>query len=299
MNLLATGAWNDAKENTERLEAMGHSVVFMQQEKDAIPCQYDWIEGVVCNGLFLHHSIDKFKNLRYVQLTSAGYDKVSMDYIQKHSIEIYNARGVYSIPMAEFAIAGILLLYKQLLFFNDNQRKHNWEKHRGLLELYCKTVCIVGCGNVGTECAKRLKAFGCRIIGVDVFPYESCYYEKIEGIDALDTCLMQSDVVILTLPLNEQTKGLINEQRFANMKRGSILVNISRGAVVASDALVDALKFNLGGAVLDVFNMEPLSENSLLWDLENVIITPHNSFMGEKNGERLTSLIIENLKGAV
>lgn len=101
-----------------------------------------------------------------------------MQYVKKHNIEIHNARGVYSIPMAEFAIFGVLELYKQGKFFQQNQAEKRWEKQRNLSELFGKQVCIAGCGNVGTECAKRFSAFGCRITGVDLYPREDENYEK-------------------------------------------------------------------------------------------------------------------------
>ena len=170
MKLLITGAWNCTNDQLNQIESMGHSVLFMQNEKDVLPCAYEEVEGVVCNGLFLSHPIEKFSNLRFIQLTSAGFDRVPMEYVKTHGIEIHNARGVYSIPMAEFALCGVLQLYKQSRFFLENQKQGRWEKHRGILELYGKTVCIVGCGNVGTECAKRFQAFGCNVLGVDLFP---------------------------------------------------------------------------------------------------------------------------------
>ena len=114
MNLLITGAWTGAKDYIEQIENEGHAVVFLQYEKDDLPCAYEWVEGVICNGLFLTHSIEKFVNLKYIQLTSAGFDRVPMEYVAEHNIEIHNARGVYSIPMAEFAVAGVLQLYKKL-----------------------------------------------------------------------------------------------------------------------------------------------------------------------------------------
>lgn len=296
MNLLVTGALNNAKDIIEELKQMGHSVVFMQQEKDAMPCDYGWVEGVICNGLFLSHPIEQFHNLKYIQLTSAGFDRVPMEYVKAHGIQIYNARGVYSIPMAEFAVAGVMQLYKQTAFFWNNHQKHIWEKHRGLLELYGKTVCIVGCGSVGTECAKRFKAFGCRILGVDLFPREDEYYEKMIGLNQLDAVLEQADIVVLTLPLAEETYHLMNHKRLNKMKDGAVLVNIARGAVIDAEALIKEMD-RLGGAVLDVFEEEPLKKNSPLWKLEKVIVTPHNSFVGEGNGERLAKVIVNNLKG--
>lgn len=296
MNLLVTGAWNCSQEQLNSIRSLGHHVIFQQMESDPLCCPYEDVEGVICNGLFLHHPIEKFTNLKYIQLTSAGYDRVPMEYVKSHNIEIHNAKGVYSIPMAEFAICGVLQLYKQSRFFLKNQKQHKWEKHRGLMELFGKTVCIVGCGSVGTECAKRFSAFGCDVIGVDLFPYQSEYYAKMLPLDKLDEILSESDIVVLTLPLTEQTKHLMNAERFSVMKSGNILVNIARGAAVDTDALVEALKERLGGAVLDVFEEEPLEEDSPLWNVENVIITSHNSFIGDGNKTRLFVVILKNLR---
>lgn len=294
MNLLVTGAWADAKAHISELEAIGHTVCFLQFEKDKLPCEYDWIEGVICNGLFLSHPIERFTNLRYIQLTSAGFDRVDMDYVKAHGIEIYNARSVYSIPMAEFALCGVLQLYKQAEFFRENQKRHLWEKHRGLLELTGKKVLIVGCGSVGNECAKRFAAFGCEVIGVDLYPREDSLYSDMFPLGELDNALGKADIIILTLPLTEQTKHLINDNRLGLLKSSAVLVNIARGAIIDTEALISHID-NLGGAVLDVFEEEPLSEESPLWDKENVILTPHNSFVSEGNGERLSAVILKNL----
>ena len=294
MNLLVTGAWSDGKNCIAELETMGHTVTFMQYEKDELPCSYEWVEGVICNGLFLTHPIEQFTNLRYIQLTSAGFDRVDMDYVKVHGIEIHNARGVYSIPMAEFALCGVLQLYKQAAFFRENQRKHLWEKHRGLLELAGKKVLIVGCGSVGNECAKRFKAFDCSITGVDLYPREDSLYSEILPLDKLDNVLKQADIVVLTLPLTEQTKYLIDNRKLSLMKDGATLVNIARGAIVNTDALLNHID-RFTGAVLDVFEEEPLNENSPLWDKPNIILTPHNSFVGEGNGGRIDKLILKEL----
>lgn len=293
MNLLVTGAWQQAADYIEQLRKE-HEVVFMQWENKDLPCEYEWVEGIIGNGIFLSHQIDKFKNLRYIQLTSAGYDRVPLDYIKEHHIEIHNARGVYSIPMAEFAITGVLQLYKQMRFFQENQKAHRWIKRRDLLELNEKTVCIVGCGSVGTECAKRFSSFGCYVVGIDLYPKENKYYEKMLSLNALDDVLTQADIVVLTVPLTEETHYLMNNSRLKKLQEGAILVNIARGAVVDIEVLTVYLD-KLGGVVLDVFEEEPLSEESELWNRENVIVTPHNSFVGEKNQKRLQKIIMENL----
>lgn len=297
MNILLTGAWQDAKQNIEIIEGMGHNVIFMQFEKDELPCEYSWVEGAICNGLFLSHSIEKFTNLKYIQLTSAGYDRVPLDYIKKHNIDIYNACGVYSIPMAEYAVASVLQLYKNFTFFHDNQKNKLWKKDRSLQELYGRTVCIIGCGSVGTECAKRFKAFGCKVIGVDISLKIDDAFDKKVHLEYLDTMLAQANIVILTLPLTKETYHMFNKKRFLFLKSDVVFVNISRGAIVDTQALVEFFSDNelQARAILDVFDDEPLSQSSALWEMKNIFITPHNSFIGNANDERLSDLILSNL----
>lgn len=295
MNLLITGAWEQAKLYIPKLEKMGHHVCFLQFEKDPLPCPYEWVEGIIGNGIFLSHSIEKFTNLKYIQLTSAGFDRVPMDYVNAHRIEIHNAKGVYSIPMAEFALAGVLEIYKKMRFFHENQKKHNWEKHRGLLELFGKTVVIVGCGDVGIECAKRFRAFGCTVIGVNRTVRKNEVFDRIVPLSDIETVLPEADLVVLTVALTEETRHLMNAKRLKLLKASTVIVNIARGGVIDTNALIDCLP-NLGGAVLDVFEEEPLTTDSPLWDMENVLITPHNSFVGDGNHNRLRKLILEKIE---
>lgn len=294
MNLLVTGAWDHARQYFDELKGAGHSIEFLQSEKEALPCAYDWVEGVVCNGLFLWHPMERFVNLRYIQLTSAGLDRVPVEDIQERKIEIHNARGVYSIPMAEFAVGGVLQLYKQASFFYENQKRHRWEKHRGLLELNGKRVCIAGCGSVGTECAKRFRAFGCEVTGADRFPREEENFHQIVGLEEIDRVLLETDILVLALPLAHETRHFMDERRFSFLKDGAVFVNVARGGLVDTQAMVSALG-RLRGAVLDVFEQEPLNDDSPLWNMEHVLISPHNSFIGDCNGRRLDTLIMERL----
>ena len=296
MKILVTGAWQCTEEQLNNIRDMGHEVVFMQNEKDPCPVEYEWIEGVICNGLFLHHDMKKFTNLRYIQLTSAGFDRVDVDYINAHNIALYNARGVYSVPMAEYALCGVLQLLKNTRLFGENQKEHLWAKNREIVELCGKSVCIVGCGNVGTECAKRFKAFGCSVVGVDLFPRQDENYSAIYPLQNLKNAMSDALITVLTLPLTDESYHIINDDVLSSLPRGAIIVNIARGGVIDTNALVGALSNgSLGGAVLDVFEDEPLNEDSPLWDMNNVIVTPHNSFVGDGNGQRLADVIMENL----
>lgn len=296
MKLLVTGAWNCTDEQLNSIVSLDHEVTFMQNEKDDCPVPYESIEGVICNGLFLHHPIEKFTSLKYIQLTSAGYDRVNMDYIESNNIEIHNARGVYSIPMAEYALWGALQFAKRGRHFTENQKNHKWIKIRDSFEIYGKSVCIIGCGNVGTECAKRFGAMGCKVYGVDIAFFESAYYSSISPLSEIKCSVKNADFIVLTLPLTKESRYLINEEILSAMKRDAVIINISRGAVVNTEHLIKALsEKTIGGAVLDVFEEEPLSEDSPLWDMENLIVTPHNSFVGDGNGDRLYKVIMENL----
>lgn len=296
MNLLITGAWKEAKNHIHQLEEDGHYVKFLQFEKDELPCTYEWVEGVICNGLFLSHRIEYFVNLKYIQLTSVGFDRVPMKYIGEHRIEIHNARGVFSVPMAEFALTGVLQIYKQSRYFYNNSRRKVWEKHRGLIELAEKKVCIVGCGSVGNECAKRFRAFGCDVTGIDIDTdlRTNENYNRMLDLESLEEVLPVCDNLVLTLPLTNETNHLMNAQRLNLMKQGAVLVNLSRGAIIDTGALIQVMP-RLGGAVLDVFEEEPLGTDSPLWDMEQVIITPHNSFVGDGNDKRLAEVIFHNL----
>lgn len=296
MKLLITGAWDCTDRDRADLEALGYSIVFLQNERDELPCDPNEIDAVICNGLFLCHPIGEFGKLKLIQLTSAGLDRVPLDYIEAHGIRLYNAAGVYSIPLAEFALSGVLDLYKQKVAFRKSQAAHRWEKRRDLLELFGKRVLIVGCGGVGRACAERFSAFGCKVSGVDVASIDSPLFDRVFPIGEIGNVLPEYDVIVLSLPLTSETERLFDGRLFSRMKDGAVFVNLARGGLVDVPALLAHLG-RFRGAVLDVFPTEPLDPSSPLWDEEKVIVTPHNSFVSDGNAERLRRLIHQNLKG--
>lgn len=293
MNVLVTGAFQLNSGEREQLEAAGHKV-FTHPDERALVEHPERYEAVVCNGLFLYNPIERFTNLRLIQLTSAGLDRVPLDYIRAHGIELHNATGVYSVPMAEFAVCGILQMYKQSRFFAENQTQHKWEKHRGLLELSDKRVCILGCGDVGHEIAKRLKAFACRIIGVNRTVRALPDFDEVLPLDKLPDAAAVCDILICCIALTPETRGIVSKEVFDRLPTDAIFVNVARGALADETALTVWLQ-NGGHAVLDVFEEEPLPETRPLWDMENVILTPHNSFVGDGNRARLWETIKEGL----
>ena len=295
MNVLVTGAFQLNSEELAALESAGHKVFTRPDERAPVE-QPERYEAVVCNGLFLYNPIERFTNLRLIQLTSAGLDRVPLDYIHAHGIELHNAAGVYSVPMAEFAVCGILQLYKQSRFFAANQAQHKWEKHRGLLELSGKRACILGCGDVGREIAKRLKAFGCLVTGVNRTVRVLPDFDEVLPLDKLAETAAACDILVCCIALTPETRGIVSKEVFDRLPADAIFVNVARGALADGAALTAWLQ-NGGRAVLDVFEEEPLPESSPLWDMENVILTPHNSFVGDGSRVRLWETISKSLVG--
>lgn len=297
MKLLMAGAFNCTDNQKKNIEDLGFEILFHKMENEPLTDDMYEAEAIICNGLFLYNNVEKFSNLKFVQLTSAGLDRVPVEKFRERGIVLKNARGVYSIPMAEFAVSGVLALYKNIGTFIDNQKNHSWIKDRNIRELSGDTVLIVGCGSVGTECAKRFKAFGMNVLGADIVNPDNEIYDEYFSMECVNSALSKSDVIVLTLPLTEETKNLFDNERFSYVKNGAILVNIARGAVVNENDLIENLKNGkLGGAVLDVFTAEPLNEKSELWDMKNVIVTPHNSFVSQKNQNRLFNVVYNNIE---
>ena len=297
MRILLTGAFQYNEEQLQMIKELGVEVFFLQHEKDSLPLQASEIDAVVCNGLFLYHELEVFSSLKYIQLTSAGFDRVPLDEIKKRNIIINNARGVYSIPMAEWALARILERYKHLTTFNENQEHSVWEKNRNLREINGTSAAIVGAGNIGQEVAKRLSAFDAHITGYDVFLGDRQYFDEVHHVDALRSEIQCYDIVVLTAPLTDETKHMISGNILDSMKKDAILVNIARGGLVDTSDMINVLRKRKDiYAALDVFEEEPLPNSSPLWQMDNVVVSPHNSFASNGNNERIFSVIFNNLK---
>lgn len=295
--ILLTGAFPYTPEHIKQIESLGVKTVFMQNEAEQLPAGASDAQMVVCNGLFLNHSIDCFTNLKCIQLTRAGLDRVPLDAIKEKGIRLYNARGVYSIPMAEWAVLRTLDFYKASGEFAEKQKSHSWGKRRDLQEINSKTVGIIGAGNVGNEVAKRFQAFGAACIGYDVFLSESSYFEKIVPIEKFAEQVAGLDIIVLTAPHTPETHHLIDRTILMKLRSGAVLINIARGGLVNEKDLVSVLKERSDIYVsLDVFESEPLVSDSPLWDFENVSMSPHNSFVSTQNNVRLFNLIINNIK---
>ncbi len=300
MNLLLTGCFDYSKHQLQSLEALGYNLHYIQYEKDDLPIDPATIDAIVCNGLFLHHDLAQFSNLGFIQLTSAGYDRVPVNSIDERCIQLHNARGVYSIPMAEWALFRVLEHYKDARGFNKQQESKQWLKHRNLREVDGTKVAIIGAGNVGQEVGKRFQAMGAYTTGFDIHTSETIGFDDMELTEIFPEKVHNFDIIILTAPLLPSTKGMINERILTRMKDNSIIVNIARGGLIDETALINILSARKNiFAALDVFEEEPLNIDSRLWDMENVAISPHNSFVGNGNNERMFKIIFSNLKSFI
>ena len=259
----------------------------------------DEVEGIICNFFFLHNPLSSLPSLRYIQLTSAGLDRVPAGEIREKGITLHNAGDIYALPMAEWTMCRILELYKHTDWFYERQKAHVWEKCRQVQELGGKTAAIIGYGNFGRTLAKRLRAFDTQIIAVDVRildPAKEEYVDRYYPFTRVYEAVAEADVVILALPLLPETVHFAGDAFFAAMKDGSILVNAARGALIDEESLIRNLREGkIRGAALDVFEKEPLPEDHPLWKAEHVLLSPHNAFVGEGNAERLYRLVMKNL----
>ncbi len=276
---------------------LGYDVYFMQQESGELPIPVSLIDATVCNGLFLSYEIDEFTNLKFIQLTSAGFDRVPIDKIKERGIALNNAQGVYSVPMAEWALYRVLERYKQGWFFKQEQSAARWTKHRGLWEVTGRKVAIVGAGNVGQEVAKRFNILGAEITGFDIHTNETQCFDHMALTDTLKNRINDFDIIILTAPLLPSTEKIISREVMMSMKENAMLVNIARGGLIDEQAMCEVLSLRKDVFVaLDVFELEPLSSNSPLWLMENVAVSPHNSFVSDGNNARMFDVIYDNLK---
>lgn len=219
-----------------------------------------------------------YSNLKLFQSTSAGVEKLLRDNIPENII-VTNTTGAFGDVISEYVIGGILSLYRGLFGYRDNQVKHIWQQKMAReLTLKGKQALILGCGDLGSKTAQKLKAFGVKTLGIRKTPSPVEGIDEVYGVSDLNKIIPESDLVICCLPNTPLTDGLVGKEQFALMKQDAMFVNVGRGNVVDTDALIETLKSGkLFGAVLDVFDIEPLPEKSPLWDMENVLITPHIS----------------------
>jgi phosphoglycerate dehydrogenase-like enzyme len=232
--------------------------------------------------------------LRWIQLTSAGIDHLFPARESLRDVVVTNTRGIHADIMADYAFAAILMCQWDFPRLIRQQEAKRWIP-RDTAPLAGKTLGIVGVGAIGSEIARRAQGFHMNVVGVKRNPLPMAEVNQIFGPDHLHKMLSASDFVVILAPATPETYRMIGESELRAMKRTAYLVNIARGTVVVESALVRALQENwIAGAVLDVFEKEPLPDDSPLWTLENVLVTPHLSGNLQDYANRVMAIFTEN-----
>lgn len=230
-------------------------------------------------GYLSNDNLDRYRDLRWIQVLTAGYDQLDLKYIKSRNIILTNAKDVFSIQIAEDVFSKILYFNRNLAVHHEHMKQSIWKHEPVLYEIDQSTIGILGTGSIGLEIAKRMKAFNTTILGYRktqvTLPDFNHIYSDAQGLEEI---YQKSDILIICLPLTEQTYHLIDKKAFSMMKPNVIVINVARGEIIDQNALIEALKTKqIRAAGLDVTTPEPLPKKNDLWKFEQVLITPHNA----------------------
>ena len=254
----------------------------------------DAIIGMVSPSL-----LKNVTSLEWMQLAWAGADRYTLPGVLPSDTILTSASGAYGISVAEHMLSLTFALYSGLNIYSEQQKNHEWKLNRGKKFIYGSNVLVLGIGDIGGCYAEKMKALGAHVTGVCRTPKEKAdFLDEQYTIDALDSIIGSADIVALALPAGESTYHVIGREQLLKMKSDSVIINAGRGSTIDTSALTDALKNGtIGGAGLDVLENEPLSPDSELWDMKNVIITPHaaGKLEDEFNKKRVIALCADNL----
>lgn len=242
--------------------------------------------------------LDDAENLELFACSFAGTGHLELDAFEEHGVAVTNASGVHGPNIAEHVLGNILTFTRGFHTAWRQKERNEWrsfETH----ELQGSTVGVVGLGAIGQAIVDRLGPFGVDTIGVRYSPEKGGPTDEVLGFDDVHDALARSDYVVVAAPLSETTRGLVDDEAFETMKPSAVLVNVGRGPIVDTDALVSALRWNrIRGAALDVTDPEPLPRDHDLWSFDNVVITPHNAGHTPKYWERLADILARNVRKA-
>ena len=257
------------------------------------------VDADVIFGGFNREMFQRAEKLKYVQVTGAGVDGVLFPEFVESDIILCSAKGYVGTHLADQTWALLLGLLRGV---GRAVRERTWDNRMSIRdetwELEGRTLGVVGLGGTGVEIARRSIGFGMRVIAVDPEDVEKPdFVAEVWKMDRFYDLLEQSDVVAIGAPLTKESQGMFNLEAFHHMKRHALLINVTRGKIVDGPSLLQALEAGLiGGAGLDVTPEEPLPEDSPLWDMKNVIITPHVAGGSPLRMDRTVDLFCENLK---
>lgn len=262
----------------------------------------DRVDVLIARQGAVNEMLQAFPNVRWLQLLNAGFEKVDLEQLRSRGIVFTNARSVYCSTIAEDVMAKILILSRNYLRHFADQQRHFWpddvQLPNGNLDLAGRTLGILGAGAIGREVALRAGCFGMTVRGYD--PYRSAqegFASVCRNEEGLKRLLQESDFIVTSLPVTEETKHMINARTLALMRPTAFLINVARGEIIEEVALIRALnQGRIRGAALDVAETEPLPADSPLWTAERLVITPHRAAYGDGMQARMCGLIERNLR---
>ena len=241
--------------------------------------------------------IERAERLELFACTFAGTDHVPTDALAERGVAVTNAGGIHAPGIAEGAIGQMLTFARRLDEGWHRKRNHEW-RHFQSGEFMGSTVTVVGLGSIGQALVERLEGFGVETIGVRYTPSKGGPTDEVIGFEteALHEALSRTDYLVLACPLTDETRHLIDAEAFATLPPEAVLVNVARGGIVDTEALMDAVQDNgIRGAALDVTDPEPLPPDHPLWHFENVLITPHTGGHTPEHWPRLADILARNL----
>ncbi len=242
--------------------------------------------------------LDHVNGLELFVVASSGFNHLPVEELTREGVAVANASGIHAPGIAEQAL-GYCLMFARRLHWGFERHRHKEWRHYKADELYGKTVTIVGLGSIGMEFADRLEGMGVRTIGVRYTPEKGGPTDEIIGFDpeAFHDALAQTDYLVLTSPLTPTTDQLIGQAELDTLPPSAYVINVCRGRVIDTDALVLALQNeDISGAALDVTDPEPLPCDHPLWSLRNVLITPHMGGHTPAHWDRLAGIVAENVE---
>jgi phosphoglycerate dehydrogenase-like enzyme len=276
---------------------------FEVRDRETLERRLEEADVLVISGLWQNRFLGGAKRLRFIQSIGAGTDQFSQADLAKAGIRLASARGVNARAVSEHAMALILALSRRLLEARDNQAKRVWRGMIGDLgvredELSGKTLLIAGLGQIGGRLAALAQAFDMRVIGLRRNPAaEPGQVFAVHRIEELKLLLPQADFVALCCPLTPETENLMDAEALSRMKPTAYLINVARGRCVDEAALIRTLSAGgIAGAGIDVTVEEPLSPDSPLWAMEQVLITPHTAGETRRYEDNLLAILLENLE---
>lgn len=238
--------------------------------------------------------ISKAGNLKWIQSMSAGVENYARSKLIPPNVIITKIKGIFGPIMSEYVVGYILAITQNMKKVFHNQKKRHWQPFV-VDSIRHKTVGVMGLGSVGAYIAYQVYLMGAVVIALEEQEKRLPYVSQEYPVTEIEEFLGRSDFVVVTVPLTDATESTVGEKEFKMMKKSAYLINVSRGPLVQERALLKALKQgSIAGAVLDVFNEEPLPKDHELWNLDNVVITPHIS--GPDIPEEIAKLFLENLK---